>query len=98
MTGSLLVRVADGVVVTSILKLAGRGTTPDVSITVDYRRDAKLDLWAPVRMEERYQTVVVAGNAGSTMRDQTKFNRIQAVATYTNFRRFETSGRIITPK
>ena len=97
-TGSILVRVADGVVVKSVLRLAGRGTTPDVSITVDYGRDPRLDLWVPLRMEEVYQTVVIGGNTASTMRDQTKFNRIQAVATYANFRRFETSGRIIPPK
>ena len=96
--GSVLILDSDGTVVQSVLKLAGRGTTPEVSITVDYRRDPKLDIWVPSRMEEVYRSISMAGNQSSTVRDQTKFNTIRAVATYSNFRRFETSGRLIPPK
>jgi hypothetical protein len=50
-------------------------------VTVDFRRDAKLDLLVPHEMRESY--VVGRGND------------IDGIATYSNFRRFETSGRII---
>jgi hypothetical protein len=96
-SGSVLILESDGTVVRSVLKLAGRGTTPDVSITVDYRRDPKVETWVPARMEEVYRSVSIGGNQASTVRDQTKFNTIRAVATYSNFRRFETSGRLIPP-
>jgi hypothetical protein len=54
--------------------------------------------YQPSRMEELYRTIVVAENPGSAMRTVTRFNTIRAVATYSNFRRFETSGRPIPPK
>jgi hypothetical protein len=96
--GSLSVRVTDGAVVRSTLNVAGGRTAPEVSITVDYRSDPKLEMWVPSRMEERYQSVVLGENAASTMRGVTRFNSIRAIATYSNFRRFETSGHLITPK
>lgn len=54
-------------------------------IEVDYGRDAKLDMWVPTRMHETYL------QSRSTMINEA----IDCVATYSNFRRFETSGRIV---
>lgn len=55
------------------------------SIVVDYQFDPRLELWVPARMSERY--------------DQTRPERnISGVATYTNFRRFETSVGVIMPQ
>ena len=53
---------------------------PGVTITVDYQLDPKLSMWVPVQMREHY----TQGAEG-----------IDCVATYANFRRFETSARII---
>jgi hypothetical protein len=72
----------DGTLVRTNLKL----TTPtlmDVSITVDFQRDLKLELWVPSRMEERYD------DSGEST---------TCSARYSNFRRFETSGRLVTPE
>ena len=58
----------------------------DASLIVDYQHDPKLAMWVPSRMQEEY---VVRGSA---------YDRIDCVATYSNFRRFETFGRLVTPK
>jgi hypothetical protein len=59
-----------------------------ISVDVEYRRDGKFDMWVPSRMLESYehrcQSAVLEG--------------ISCVATYSNFRLFETSGRIVVPK
>jgi len=79
-SGAVWVRAADAVVVRTELG----ATLDDVSfvIRVDYRRDPKLDLWIPARMEEHY-------------RDPRTNEQIDCVAVYSNARRFETSGRVI---
>jgi hypothetical protein len=59
-----------------------------VSVDVDYQRDMKLDMWVPLRMHETYLEM-----RGSTVTDS-----IGCEATYSNFRRFETSGRMLVPK
>jgi hypothetical protein len=78
-SGAIWVRESDGTVVRTNLKLA-RPTQILVSITVDFQRNAKLDLWVPSRMEEHY------GEATACW------------ARYSNFRRFETSGRVVQPE
>jgi hypothetical protein len=52
-------------------------------IVVNYRRDPKLEMLVPADMHEFYRVT----RAGS--------ERIECEATYSNFRRFETSGRIV---
>jgi len=54
---------------------------------VTYQRDRKLDMWVPARMRETYLET-----AASTV-----VERVSCEATYSNFRRFETSGRIVEP-
>jgi hypothetical protein len=61
--------------------------SPAASITVRYRRESTLDLLVPYEMQERY---VVAGRGGDG-------SEINALATYTKFRQFRASGRIVTP-
>ena len=58
------------------------------TVEVDYQRDTKLDMWVPVQMHETYME----------MRGSTVFENIGAEATYSNFRRFETSGRVLPPQ
>jgi hypothetical protein len=96
-TGTLWVRPSDGVIVRTLLSVVGTDTTPASTITVEYRPDDRLKMWVPSRMEERYRVIHLADNAGSMLRDQTRFEEIDSVARYSNFRRFETSGRIIQP-
>jgi hypothetical protein len=48
-------------------------------------RDAKLKMWVPARMRETY-----VDRAGTRNEE-----RIECTATYSNFRRFETSARIV---
>ncbi|HWW83972.1 MAG TPA: hypothetical protein VNZ26_10245 [Vicinamibacterales bacterium] len=89
--GSIWASVADGAVVRTTLALSTPAslTTTVAHITVDYGRDPKLTVAAPTRMEERYVTIRAGG---------VEVERIGCVATYSNYRRFETSGRIIPPK
>ena len=83
-------RATDGAVVRTRLVFTQPATDRiaglDGSILVDYRRDQKLDMWLPSRMRETYLV------QGST------FDRIDCVAAYSNFRRFETFGRVVSPK
>jgi hypothetical protein len=81
-SGVFWVREADGVIVRTALQVANGGTT--ASVTVDFERDSKLDLWVPSRMEEKYEERFGAS--------------IKGVATYSNYRRFETSARLVEPK
>ena len=53
------------------------------SVTVNFRIEARLGFLVPYRMDETYL--------------QATGQRITSTATYSNFRRFETSGRIIEP-
>jgi hypothetical protein len=86
-TGSLWIRVPDGIVVRTNLTLRVPATSrkPGMtgSVVVDYRLDRKLRMWVPARMKEKY--VLIGGDNDS----------IDCDATYSNFRRFETSGRLL---
>jgi hypothetical protein len=82
---------AEGVVhqtrlVTDDSKFDARAT-----ITVTFARDRKLDRWLPARMEETYTQQGVSGgrSPGAFL------ERIECVATYSNYRRFETSARVL---
>ncbi|HVQ16178.1 MAG TPA: hypothetical protein VMS40_21400, partial [Vicinamibacterales bacterium] len=86
--GRLWVAEADGAVVRTRLELRIPQRETTMTVEVDYRRDAKLDIWVPGQMREVYRH----------SRASTLVESIDCVATYSNFRRFETSGRIILPK
>ena len=80
-TGSLWIAVDTGVVVRTKIAARTRGTEL-FSIAVDYRRDSKLEMWIPARMTEIY-------------RQPRNVEIIYCGATYSNARRFETSGRVV---
>jgi hypothetical protein len=86
-TGSLWLRASDGIVLRTLLTLKVPATRNKVgmngSVAVEYRRDAKLAMWVPSRMEEGYTQI---GGTNDT---------IHCTATYSHFRRFETSSRIL---
>jgi hypothetical protein len=89
-TGSLWILPSDGSVVRTevSLTLPKSDRAPEVrgTMIVDYRPDATLGVWVPSSMRESYQE-----QGGSRQ-------RIDCAAAYTNFRRFETSARIVPPK
>ncbi len=85
--GVMWVADADGAVARTRLELRVPLRETVASVDVDYRRDARLDMWVPSRMHETY-----VQNRASV-----RVESIDSVATYSNFRRFETSGRIIPP-
>jgi hypothetical protein len=99
-SGMLWVRVSDGVVLRA--EVAATIPTPRnlaVSITVSFAHDPKLDMWVPARMNERYQQSysLWLPNSGIAM-PSSRYVTINCVARYSNFRRFETSGRVVSPK
>ena len=89
-SGLLWVRESDGAVLRTRLRIEAPQTADGsglaATISVDYRRDQKLEMWLPSYMEEKYAERRQPGE------------RIDCWATYSNFRRFETSGRIVVPQ
>jgi hypothetical protein len=84
-SGTVWVEPVQGTVVRTslvVMRPTGRGVL--ASITVDFQNDMRIGAWAPSRMTERY-----VANNGETM---------TGVATYANFRRFDTSIRVIAPE
>ncbi|MGH9148526.1 MAG: hypothetical protein ACRD1Q_17585, partial [Vicinamibacterales bacterium] len=88
---------ANGSVVRTSLTLTDPETNVAAEVTVDYRLNPKLSLWVPMRLVEHYtqQRFVNRAPPGSPPRQGTMSERIEGVATYSNFRRFETSARIV---
>jgi hypothetical protein len=82
-SGIMWLRPSDGGVVKTFVALA-LPSSLKVSIDVNFAIDARLGLLVPVRMDERYDEI-----SGSSTR---------CSARYSNFRRFETSGRLIVPR
>jgi hypothetical protein len=82
-TGAVWVSKADGAVLRTSLLMSPPHLK--ASITVEYGRDAKLAMWVPSRMEEIYT---------QSHPDES----IACIARYANFRRFETSSRVVPPQ
>ena len=82
--GTAWVEPVEGAVVRTQLDLGGDDAFELLRsrVTVNYRRDATLDLRVPSEMREIYQRPT---------------RQIGGLATYRNFRRFETSVRILPP-
>jgi hypothetical protein len=87
-TGALWL-TASGVVMRTRLDLTNPTTSLASSIVVTYGRDAKIAGWVPMRMEETYTQRQSREGPGID---------ISCIATYSNFRRFVTSGRILVPR
>jgi hypothetical protein len=83
-SGMMWIDPAEGVVLRTSLRVTrptGRGTL--ASVTVDFQKEPNLDAWVPALMSEEY-------NSGT--------GQITTARTsYTNFRRFDTSVRIVDP-
>lgn len=104
---------ASGIVMRTRLELIDPKTLIDAVMSVTYGRDAKLGGWLPSRMDEEYSQrwddetaaqLLNQATAGGLVNGKklvviTAFNEtITCAATYSNYRRFETSARIVPPK
>jgi len=87
--GSVWIAIRDNVVVRTRLdlRIPGSESSAVATVEVDYAPDAKLGISVPIRMSETY----------TEMRGSTVAENIGGEATYSNFRRFESAGRIVTP-
>jgi hypothetical protein len=72
-----------GEVLKTSLTAADDRTNSVAVIVVEYRQDARLGMLVPVHMSESYRKA---------------YSVISAEATYSNFRQFQTSGRIVTER
>jgi hypothetical protein len=97
--GLIWIDRADRGVVRTSLTIKDATTNTRADIVVDYRANAKLDLSVPARMVESYeqQSIVNRASPGAPPWLVTMRERIECVATYSNYRRFETSGRLVPP-
>ena len=98
--GTVWIGRTDGSVVRTMLTVKDVSSNTTAQIDVDYRLDPKLGVRVPVRMSENYeqQALENIAPAGAPQRLATRRERIECVATYTNYRRFETSGRLVSPQ
>jgi len=87
--GSVWLAVRDNAIVKTRLdlRIPGGESNAVASVDVDYGRDTRLEMWVPSKMVETY----------TEMRASSVQENIGGEATYSNFRRFETSGRVVTP-
>ena len=81
-----------GIVLRTHLIVDNRVTSLSSSLTVTYGREPKLAAWVPVRMDEKYLQRPPYSSFDSVSTE------ITCSATYWNFRRFETSARLVSPK
>jgi hypothetical protein len=92
--GTVWVVPADGTVVRTRLVVNGVFGRSGSNIDVTYARDERLGLWLPQTMKERHESESIdAGRAayGATASTQ-RTSTIVATATYSDFKRFETSA------
>jgi hypothetical protein len=100
-SGSFWVDPLDGRVFRTELAIettqAGRRGKLTSTVTVRYGQDARLGLLVPLEMRESHKGTM-ARPAGVPEAGGEAPMEIGGVATYSNYRRFETSGRVIVPK
>ena len=94
--GSVWIARDEGTVLETELAQSNEAIHLVAQIRVTFRRDAALAMWLPVRMAEEYKQQQL-GWWGTPPRTAIVNETIECVATYSNFRRFETSGRIVPP-
>ena len=81
-TGELVVEVASGTIRRTIIGFQDEGVT--ARLTTDYALDSRLGLWVPTGLMERYDL--------QQSHQPTEVTNCEA--SYTNYRRFEVTGRI----
>ena len=98
-SGIVWIGRADATVVRTELLVKDPSAHTTADISVDYRFDPRLGIGVPVRMAELYTQSAISNiaPAGSPARLITTWERIECDARYSNYRRFETSGRVVPP-
>jgi hypothetical protein len=81
--GFLWIEPGKGVIVRTELRVEDPTSGAHAVIVVDYGPDRRLGFWIPRKMSEVY-------DGGATT--------VKAIAEYSNFKRFETSSRLLLPK
>ena len=87
--GSIWVNPADGTILRTVLRVGGvgigapKGVRGAGSIDVTYRRVEPLDMWLPESMVEQFET-----------KDRDARETVTGRATYSNYRQFQTFGRV----
>jgi hypothetical protein len=82
--GSIWIEEATGQILQTVLDLASQRDALQGRMTVRYRADARFDVLVPSEMREAY--TAASGEQVTTR------------ATYSDFRRFETAGRLVVPR
>ena len=85
--GAMWLRTSDGAVVRTELAVSLPFKDTIATVNVDYGWNPRLAMWVPARMDEGYTQQISRHVA----------EHIECVAEYSNFRRFETSSRLIVP-
>ena len=69
-------------------------------IVVDFSPNPRFRVWTPAQMKEHYWQLRVAsqGAPGAPLAPGIMNEQIEGTARYSNFRKFETSARIVTPR
>jgi hypothetical protein len=93
--GTIWVAAETGAIHRTRIELANERRRTRARIDVVFRRDDKLDLVVPATMEERYDSASVREDGARPRLVENE--PIIARAVYSNYRRFETSGRLIVP-
>jgi hypothetical protein len=93
-SGTVWIADTEGAVIRTELHHASEAQDLRGALDVTFRRDERLAMWVPSRMEERYEQKR-AGWVGTPPRALLVSERITCDATYTNFRRFETGARVV---
>lgn len=91
-TGDVWMDATDGAIVRTLVNLSDTRSGLKARIDVTYRRDSRFAVWVPSRMQETYER---SGRAYYFGENRPFTDRIDCVATYTNFRRFETTVRLV---
>jgi hypothetical protein len=63
----------------------------DATIEVTYRRDERFGMWLPLKMSETYSGAIPRHGRAPIL------GEARTIATYSGYKRFETSARIIEP-
>jgi hypothetical protein len=92
--GAAWVARADGTVLRTELLQSSEALGLEAQARVTFRRDAALGMWVPVRLAEEFKQKQL-GWFGTPPRTAVVSETIECVATYSNYRRFETSARIV---
>lgn len=87
-TGEFIVEAGSGRIHRAVL--TAKAGPVRLELITDFALDKRLDMWVPVRFRERYEQ----GTPPASFESELEYEDIVCDARYSNYRRFQTSGRI----